>query len=362
MVNRMTNKIFSKKIITWYSLGHRDLPWRRSKDPYLIWLSEVILQQTRVAQGLPYYERFIKNFPNVGALAKAPLTKVLRQWEGLGYYSRARNLHACAKKITSSHGGKFPQTFEELMELPGIGSYTAAAIASIAFDQPIAVVDGNVFRVLSRVFGIEDDISSHAAKAIFAQKANALLDSHQPGTFNQALMEFGAMHCTPKLPQCDSCIFTNGCFARQTEMQSLLPVKTKKVKVRNRYFNYFIFMQGKRLAMRKRKTKDIWKDLYDFYLVESDRRESAKKTLSNDPLLRQVLRHAVITEEKLRLKHLLSHQIIDTHFTKVVLPTSFKSDKLFTDAGMKFYSVKQITALPKPGLISRFLAEMKILE
>jgi A/G-specific adenine glycosylase len=226
---------FSKTIIRWYNKNKRDLPWRHTKDPYKIWLSEIILQQTRVQQGLPYYETFVKKFPTVHHLAKANEDVVMKTWQGLGYYSRARNLHYSAKFISKNLKGKFPNNFEEIKKLKGIGDYTAGAIASFAFNKPYPVVDGNVFRVLSRYFGIKTPIDSAKGKNEFVEKATLLLDKKNPGTFNQAIMEFGAMKCVPQNPDCGKCPLKNGCEALANDTVSALPFKSKKNKIRTRY-------------------------------------------------------------------------------------------------------------------------------
>jgi len=280
--------IFSKKIISWYEENKRDLPWRHTRDPYKIWLSEIILQQTRIAQGLPYYNRFVESFPDIISLADAKEDRVLRLWQGLGYYSRARNLHACAKKVRDELGGIFPQSFQELKKLPGIGSYTAAAIASFAFHEPVAVVDGNVYRVLARVLGSDQDISSSEGKAFFYEKANELIDKRQPDIYNQALMEFGALHCTPQNPKCDSCIFVKSCFAYQNGMQGVLPVNAKKQSIRKRYFTYIVIEYRGRLFMKKRQHGDIWNGLYDFFLIESPRLSKPEKTLKENAALNRL--------------------------------------------------------------------------
>lgn len=358
----MGKRNFSKKIISWYNDSHRNLPWRATTDPYRIWLSEVILQQTRVAQGLPYYKSFVKNFPTVRALAKAPEQKVLREWQGLGYYSRARNLHDCAKKIVLDHKGKFPFSYEGLLKLPGIGPYTAAAIASMSFGEPVAVVDGNVFRVLSRIFGIENDINSSAGKGIFTQMANDLLDRSQPGLFNQAVMEFGALHCTPRSPKCNDCMFSSECVAKQRGIQGLLPVKGNRVKTRNRYFTYFILTKGKMLAMKERQDKDIWSGLYDFYLIEHSRNQKIERVLEEDKVLSKLSRLADVKMEKQIVKHVLTHQKIYARFVFMALPESFKRNGLLKGANLHFYSRREIKVLPKPILISRFLNEKGLLE
>jgi len=353
---------FSKKIIDWYREHHRDLPWRKDKDPYQIWLSEVMLQQTRVAQGLPYYVRFIRDFPNVQALANAPQQKVLRAWQGLGYYSRARNLHNCAKKISSQYGGKFPHAVEELVQLPGIGNYTAAAIASMAFDQPASVVDGNVYRVLSRIFGIDSDVSSAEGKKVFGLKAQELINAVNPGMYNQAVMEFGALCCTPKNPNCEACIFSRRCFAKRHDMVNLLPVKSKKVKVRRRHFTYFVFMKGNKLALRKRKHKDIWNGLYDFYLFEGSRPKKTEQVVSEDVTLKSLPKAKRSRLESRVIKHVLTHQTIHTRFVTWEVGASFPEKKLLLKHDLKFYSPKQISSLPKPRLITRFLEENGYLE
>src|SRR5688500_8386899 len=222
----MGKRYFSDKLVKWYIDNKRLLPWRETTDPYRIWLSEVILQQTRVNQGLPYYKEFIKAYPSIIELARAPEQEVLRLWQGLGYYTRARNLHKCAKSIVERHNGKFPETFDELEKLPGIGHYTAAAIASFSFGQPVAVLDGNVFRILSRIFGIDTPINSPDGKRQFTELANELLSKKDPALHNQAVMEFGALFCTPKHPQCQICPFNTTCIAYTHDLLHVLPVKT----------------------------------------------------------------------------------------------------------------------------------------
>lgn len=354
----MNKKVFSNKIISWYENHKRDLPWRHTRDPYRIWLSEVILQQTRIAQGLPYYLRFIEHFPDVNSLARAKEDQVLRLWQGLGYYSRARNLHACAKRITDYYGGQFPNRFEELIKLPGVGKYTAAAIASIAFAEPVAVVDGNVFRVLARVFGIDKDISSHEGKTFFFEKANELIDADQPDQFNQAIMEFGALHCTPQKPTCETCVFEKTCVANRQSMQSILPVKIRKQKIRKRFFTYIIIEHRGKLLMRKRGTGDIWNGLYDFWLMENSKARKAELIIAE---LKE-LKGEVIQSVSKQYKHVLSHQHLFTQFVwiKANETTSLKS--LMQLQHLKFYTHEQIANLPKPILVTRFLQESKYLE
>lgn len=261
---------FSNPLIMWYLNNLRDLPWRKTKDPFYIWLSEIILQQTRIAQGTSFYEKFVREFDDVFALAAADEKHILKLWQGLGYYSRARNLHSAAKTVVNEFNGKFPDTYKELLKLKGIGDYTASAIASIAFDKPHAVVDGNVYRVLSRIFGINTPINEAKGIAQFKLLAQDLLATDDPGTHNQALMEFGALVCTPKKPNCQDCIFNKTCYAFSKNMIDELPVKIKKLKVRKRYFNYLVVdYQGEGTIIRQRLSKDIWQNLFEFPLLET---------------------------------------------------------------------------------------------
>ncbi|MFZ2906725.1 MAG: A/G-specific adenine glycosylase [Cyclobacteriaceae bacterium] len=352
----MDNRYFSLKLAEWYKIHKRNLPWRDTKDPYRIWLSEIILQQTRVNQGLPYYQKFIEAFPSVFDLAKAPEQKVLRLWQGLGYYTRARNLHRCAKQIIDTYGGVFPKTFEELKTLPGIGEYTAAAIASIAFGKRVAVVDGNVSRVISRTKGIEIPINNPAGKKFFVELANKLIPAREPDIHNQAMMEFGALHCTPRQPKCDDCIFANTCVANKNSLQAVLPVKNRMKKIRKRYFYYFVLQKGRSLLMKKRHGKDIWHGLYDFYMVEKNRPMSVEKILADDSLLKKLK-----TKKALNIsgsyKHVLSHQIIFSRFMQVSIGTT----PVVNGAGLHLYSLKKVGQLPKPVLISRFLSDAQLL-
>lgn len=349
----MESDFFSRKIIEWYQASHRHLPWRETRDPYKIWLSEVILQQTRVAQGLPYYERFINTFPTVMDLARAPEQTVLRLWQGLGYYVRARNLHRCAKQVVEKFEGEFPITSEELKKLPGIGDYTAAAIASICFHEPVAVVDGNVFRVLARIFGMETDIASNQGEKEFFALASKLIDKSRPDLFNQAVMEFGAMHCLPKNPKCSDCIFSKSCEANQKNWQALLPVKSKKIKIKTRYFYYFIIEKKNKLLMKLRTEKDIWRGLHDFYLIEAPRKQKPETLIAKDKLLSK----AVILRESKMVKHILSHQKLMVRFVEVELSFTKKMEQGVKELGLKFFTAKETGRLPKPIVIDRFLNE-----
>lgn len=295
---------FVLQISDWYRLNQRDLPWRRTKNPYFIWLSEVILQQTRVDQGMPYYLRFVANFKTVSDLAMASEEEVLKLWQGLGYYSRARNLHATAKIIHEKHQGVFPNSYSGLIDLKGIGPYTAAAISSIAFNEAKAVVDGNVYRVLSRYFGIDTPIDSTQGKKIFQALADELLPHDNPGMFNQALMEFGALHCTPKQASCETCPLQATCKAYRSNLVDKLPVKQGKTKVRDRYFHYFHLEQKDQIALQQRGENDIWNKLYEFPMLESQNAEFPEDATN------------WIVEPKLvfNTKHILSHQRIHAYF------------------------------------------------
>ena len=263
--------IFSNSLIQWYLNNKRDLPWRNTQNPYLIWLSEIMLQQTRVAQGLPYYLAFTNAFPTVFDLANASEEQVLKLWQGLGYYSRARNLHKTAQFVASELKGEFPDNNKDLLKLKGIGDYTAAAIASFAYNEAVPVVDGNVFRVLSRYFDIETDISLATAKKEFAALAFELMPKNDPASFNQAIMEFGALQCVPKNPNCDICVYNSSCAALQKKKVQLLPFKSKKIKVSYRFFNYLVFEdEDLNTLIQKRDQKGIWHNLYEFPLIETE--------------------------------------------------------------------------------------------
>ena len=303
---------FSERLVTWYLEKKRDLPWRNTKNPYKIWLSEIILQQTRVAQGLPYYYKFIENFPTVHALANAEEQEVLRLWQGLGYYSRARNLHAAAKYVVNELEGKFPENYTELKKLKGVGDYTAAAIASFAFGEKVAVVDGNVYRVLARLFGIDIDINSTKGKKNFNELANELIPSQNPDMHNQAMMEFGALQCTPANPDCMFCPFTTECDARLTQRQNVLPVKIKKVKQKKRYFNYFVINDGDKYYLKERKSGDIWQGLFDFPLIVTDKPLEQQEFIQK--YLKEHLENPSLISISKEYKHILTHQIIYSKF------------------------------------------------
>lgn len=342
---------FRNKLITWYLENKRDLPWRKTKNPYHVWLSEIILQQTRVEQGLPYYLKFVDAFPTVFDLAEAPQEKVLKLWQGLGYYSRARNLHASAQYVSGILNGTFPTNYKELLKLKGVGDYTASAIASICFDEAEAVVDGNVYRVLSRVFGIATSINSTAGKKEFKKLAQELIDAKQPGTYNQALMEFGARYCVPQNPNCENCIFKDRCEAYKNQLVSTLPVKLKKNKVRKRYFNYMVVLSEERKTILNQRTgKGIWQQLHEFPLIESEKEvsEIELKQLEGFKVFSEKIKiDSISLYNEISVVHKLSHQHLFTRFW--IVETS-ENTETFTE-------ISKITDYAVPVLIENFVSE-----
>ncbi len=304
---------------TWYEENKRDLPWRRTRDPYRVWLSEVILQQTRVEQGRAYYERFLEEFPTVQDLASASLEKVMLIWQGLGYYNRARNLHHTARYIAEKRGGRFPEAYEGLLQLKGVGEYTAAAIASFCFQEPKPVLDGNVKRVLARLFGIQERIDTHAAIKRIREKAETMIDSRDPATFNQAIMEFGALHCKPAAPFCSSCPFREECVAYRENMVETLPRKGKKRGIRDRFFNYLVIRDDEGVFLQKRGESDIWKGLYEFPLIETRKKTGAKKLQEEVDFLTITGGEGRIMSAPVEITHQLSHQRILARFWEVRL-------------------------------------------
>ena len=282
---------FADTLISWYEDHKRDLPWRGEPDPYKIWVSEIILQQTRVQQGWDYYLRFIDNFPDVKALAEADEDRVLKVWQGLGYYSRARNMHAAAREIMEKHGGHFPNEYDKILSLKGIGNYTAAAISSIAFGLPYPAVDGNVIRIVSRIFGICDDVTQPVVVKKITAICEMEIDNKRPGVFNQAAMDFGAIQCVPRNPDCDECPFQSSCYAYNNHLVDILPVKKKKAESKHRYFHYTVYLSDNQTIIEKRTESDIWRNMYQFPLTETDSEEYADKPLFS---IREVLSHQII--------------------------------------------------------------------
>ena len=310
-----TMNIFTTKLLAWYAVHKRDLPWRHTIDPYTVWLSEVIMQQTRVTQGLPYYVRFVSQYPKVNHLANASEDELLKLWQGLGYYSRARNLHKTAKEVVQLHGGVFPSTYNELITLPGIGPYTASAIASICFDEVTAVVDGNVYRVLARYFDEDSPINQPKGVRLFKKLAQSLIDPQNPGTYNQAIMEFGALQCAPKRPLCSSCPLERNCQSRANNTIAQRPQKIKSKAVRNRFFHYLIPIDiNQNTVLHKRDEKDIWRGLYEFPLLEADRILTEKKLRSHPdiPIWAMNVKWTKFEDEV--MIHKLSHQTLHAHF------------------------------------------------
>lgn len=307
---------FSDKILEWYTSNKRDLPWRGTTDPYLIWLSEIMLQQTRVAQGTPYYLKFAKRFPTINDLAEASEEEVLKLWQGLGYYSRARNLHATAKYVAFELQGEFPSNYSDLLKLKGVGDYTASAIASICFNEPKAVVDGNVFRVLARYFGVNTPINSTEATKYFKQLATEVMDADNIRDYNQGIMEFGSLQCAPKKPDCETCPLNESCAALQKNLVNQLPVKINKTKIKKRYFNYLVVLDAKNETCLKQRTgQGIWQNLWEFPLWESDGEIEKKEVKNHIPGLTGLEKfESVQLYNENIIIHKLSHQHLYTRF------------------------------------------------
>lgn len=342
---------FSYKIIEWYNVNKRDLPWRNTKNPYYVWISEIILQQTRVSQGLPYYNKFVENFPTIKDLAEASENNVLKLWQGLGYYSRGRNLHFSAQYIQNNLKGEFPSTFNELKKLKGVGNYTAAAIASFCYDEKVAVVDGNVIRVLSRFFGVNDDVSLAKTINKINDLANKVMPVNKVNIYNQAIMEFGALQCKPKSPNCTQCPLLDNCVAYDTNRVNVIPYKSKKIKIKKRYFNYLVFKSKNSIYFKQRSEKDIWQNLFDFPLLETH-----QFLHFNDKLFLNFL-HKFIHFKNVDISisedyvHILSHQIINARFFII----EFNNDDDFNNNEVTRFNVNQLNDIGKPILIQNFL-------
>ncbi|WP_310555761.1 A/G-specific adenine glycosylase [Flavobacterium sp.] len=340
---------FSKTITTWYLEHKRDLPWRKTINPYHIWLSEIMLQQTRVAQGLPYYIAFTSRFPTVFDLANASEEEVLKLWQGLGYYSRARNLHATAKHIAFDLDGIFPLNFKNLLKLKGVGEYTAAAIASFSYNEVVPVVDGNVYRVLSRYFNVETDIASAKAKKEFTDLAQEIILKENPALFNQAIMEFGALQCVPKSPNCGNCVLNTSCLALSLKKVDKLPLKIKKTKVKHRFLNYlFVLDAENKTQINQRTMKGIWHNLYEFPLVETEIEESDMTILELINNQNNNIFEIVLMDSETVL-HKLSHQHLHIKFWKIKQNTTFEN-------GLDF---ERLNTYPFPIVIHNFIANNK---
>ncbi len=356
---------FGKRLAEWYQKNKRELPWRGINEPYRIWLSEIILQQTRVSQGLGYYIKFIDKYPDIFSLAEASRDEVFKLWQGLGYYNRAENMLATAKIVVEQYNGYFPADRELLLKLPGIGPYTSAALASIAFNLPFAVIDGNVYRVLSRIFGIFEVVNSTEGTKKFQQYADELFDKKQPGVYNQSIMEFGALKCTPVNPECTSCIFKNECYAYLNDLVNDLPVKKPKNKVKNRFFYYFMIepkpenYKTETVYIKKRVNGDIWKNLYDFPLIETDQ----KVELSDHIILNMLVQNFNLKNPLIRLVskeyiHKLTHQTIHATFIQVKVDKKINKPEKFVILAHK----NKLIEYPVPRLIDQFLTDYKILK
>ncbi len=351
---------FAEILLAWYEKNGRDLPWRTERDPYAVWISEVILQQTRMDQGLPYYFRFLDAFPDARALAAAPEEQVLRLWQGLGYYSRARNLHAAARQLVASLGGQLPGSSQELLKIKGIGPYTAAAIASIAFNEAVPAVDGNVMRVLARIYAIEEKQNTTRGKRTFEQTARQLIPSCCPGDFNQAMMDFGSLVCKPRNPLCSGCVFREHCLALQSGLVEQLPRKSIRKPPRKRYFHYFYVRTGDQAVpcflVQQRKQEGIWQHMYEFPLLEAERHLPASELLAN-PGFAELLpgvKANHLNPLPVAMKHQLTHQTIHAWFYFVDV------DNWVSNVLQGLYlctTPKAFDRMAKSRLIDRFLRE-----
>ena len=339
--------VFSRVLLDWYAEHRRELPWRETKDPYRIWISEIILQQTRVAQGYEYFLRFVERFPDLAALAEADEDEVMKYWQGLGYYSRARNLHAAARSMN----GAFPRTYEGVRALKGVGDYTAAAICSIAYDMPYAVVDGNVYRVLSRYFGVDVPIDSVQGKKLFASLAQEMLDEKHAALYNQAIMDFGAIQCTPQSPSCMFCPLADSCSALATGKVALLPIKQHRTKTTDRYFTYIYMCVGGQMLLRKRTGNDIWRNLYELPLIETDHQMTVEELLLASELKELGTDvEPIVRPLQIGVKHVLSHQIIHADFYEMIFPADIQGFADYIRIGQGEW-----TRYAVPRLIHQFL-------
>jgi A/G-specific adenine glycosylase len=340
---------FNDELLNWYRLNKRELPWRDTNDAYTIWLSEIILQQTRVEQGMPYFYRFLEKYPDVQRFAAADEAEILKLWQGLGYYSRGRNMLKTARMVQEVHGGTFPNSYDRLIKLKGIGEYTAAAIASFSANEPKAVVDGNVYRVLARYFGIDEPINSPKGKKIFQATADDLLNRQNAGLHNQAMMEFGAGLCKPKNPACAICPVKEGCYAFLNNKVDSLPVKLNKLKIRERYFNYFLVADGDTLLVNHRGDKDIWANMYDLPLFETSGLIPIPELISLAEVKEYFGPDIVIEEISGIIKHILTHQRLYVRFIKVqTKPAVLKPN-------WQYVTVENLEKLALPKVIFIFL-------
>jgi len=346
------NRSFTRLLLRWNrEKNKRQMPWKGEKDPYKIWLSEIILQQTRVEQGIEYYHRFVQKFPGITQLARANDKLIFKLWEGLGYYSRCRNLISTARLISQDLDGRFPTTFNELRQLRGVGPYTAAAISSFAFNLPHAVIDGNVSRVLARVFGVKKPVDSTEGKKIIAALAGELLDKNYPGVYNQAIMDFGAIVCKPLAPLCSNCVFKKICLAFRNDLVKELPLKSKRIIIKERWFYYLVLSEENRVIIQQRNAKDIWNQLYEFPMIERD------EVIKIEDILQEAAELGWLKNKKYEVidispayKQRLSHQLINARFIQIKLKGKANLNK-----GQLLLTTTQLSKFPFPRLINHYL-------
>ena len=357
MYPQPTPEGFRSALYAWHKGVHRPMPWKGEKDPYRIWLSEIILQQTRVDQGRSYYEKFITVFPNIQALATADENAVLKLWEGLGYYSRARNLLRCAQVIHQQFNGQFPNTLQGLLQLPGIGPYTAAAIASFAFQLPVPAIDGNVERILSRIWGIEIPIDTPQGKKQLSLLANTLVDPTHPDQFNQAMMDFGAVQCMPRKPLCEKCPFRQCCTAHLNAKTNSFPIKSKKNEKKSRYFHYLVLTAGDEVFVRQRPKGDIWAALWEFPLIELPSIEISPEKLKATSALLQQLPQAILTHSSKTYRQTLTHQQIAARFWVFQIDSDLP---LQIDNEWHRIHWKSLKDIALPGIIRSYLEDKSL--
>jgi A/G-specific adenine glycosylase len=342
---------FSQRLIGWYRKNKRDLPWRDTNDAYLIWLSEIILQQTRVEQGMPYYLRFVDAYPDVKSFAAASEDEILRMWQGLGYYSRGRNMLKTARKVVEVHSEKFPENYKDLIQLVGIGEYTASAISSFSSNEAKAVVDGNVYRFLSRYFGVDTPINSTSGKKEFQALADEVLDHQNAGEHNQAMIEFGALQCKPKNPDCELCLFNDSCMAFEQGKAHNLPVKLKKLKIRERFFYFFLVIKDDQILIKRRKNIDIWAGLHDLPSIEFAERTSVNELMIHHDFNTWFGQEPVIYYNSEEIKHILTHQRLFARFVHIE-----KINEEFVSRNDWFWiKINELDQYGKPKLIFEFL-------
>ncbi|MGB4774194.1 MAG: A/G-specific adenine glycosylase [Daejeonella sp.] len=341
---------FSQEIISWYERNKRDLPWRNTNDPYIIWLSEVIMQQTRVEQGMPYFNKFAENYPTVADFANASEDEILKMWQGLGYYSRGRNMHHTAQLVMEDHAGYFPKNYDELIKLKGVGEYTAAAISSFSINEAKAVVDGNVFRLLSRYFNVNVPINTGKGKKIFTDLANEVMDKSQAGIYNQAVMEFGSLQCKPRNPDCEICPLLLNCQAYNLNKVDELPVKLKTQKVRDRYFNYIVVRKNKKILINKRGANDIWQNLHELPLIETTHPVKGEELVDMPDFIEQFGNNVKILSVSSPVKHILSHQKLHTQFIEI----SDFTEEFIHNKNWFYVTLDELETLAQPKLIFDF--------